>query len=124
MKHYELVLIYDPLLADEAVEAEIKKMGETIQKLQGEVLSVDKWGRRKLAYEVKKKREGVYTVINFQGNNKLVSELDRTLKIYEPVLRHMIVRQELPTAKAEKKPKPGAKEESTGAVAEGAPQEA
>lgn len=124
MKNYEMVLIFDPTLADEAVEAEIKKTEEIIQKLQGKVLGVDKWGRRKLAYEIKRKREGHFAIFNFQGDSKAVSELDRALKIYEPVLRHMIVRQELPLPKVKEEPKVAVKEETPSAVKQEAPQEA
>lgn len=124
MKNYELVLIYDPLLPEDAIEAEIKKTEEAIQKSAGKVLSVDKWGRRKLAYELKKKKEGIYTVINFQGSSKLVSDLDSSLKIQEPVLRHMIVRQELPLPKPKEEPKAPVKEEPPAVAAPEAAQEA
>lgn len=124
MKPYEMILIYDPLLTDEALEAEIKKTEETIQKFGGKVLGVDKWGRRKLAYLIKKKREGVFAVFNFQGNSKMVSELDRTLKIYEPILRHMMVRQELPLPQAKEETKIAPKEESKTVAKGEAPQEA
>ena len=123
MKNYEMIVIYDPLMADEAIEAEIKKTDEMIQKLAGKITSVDKWGRRKLAYDIKKKREGVYAIINFQGSSKVVSELDRTLKIQEPVLRHMIVRQELPLPKPKEEPKPAVKEEAPAGAPGGAPAE-
>lgn len=94
MRGYELVVIIRPDLDDEATEAVIEKVRSMIENNGGEVGKIDKWGKRRLAYEIKDLRDGFYVVIKFKGEVAVSAELDRVLKITDPVLRHMIVREE------------------------------
>ncbi len=94
MRGYELVVIIRADLDDEATEAVIEKVRSMIENNGGEVAKIDKWGKRRLAYEIKDLRDGFYVVINFKGETAVSAELDRVLKITDPVLRHMIVREE------------------------------
>lgn len=93
MRGYELVFIIRPDLDDEATEAVIEKVRSMIENNGGEIAKIDKWGKRRLAYEIKDLREGYYVVLNFKGESAVAAELDRVLKITDPVLRHMIVRE-------------------------------
>ena len=89
MTNYEVLFIIDPALEDEKKEATIEAVKEIIAS-EGEVGNVDVWGMRKLAYPIKKKSEGYYVVIEFQGNPTLPKELDRRLRISDNVIRHLI----------------------------------
>ena len=94
MRKYELVYIISPELDEEKMGAIIEKFNTVITDNDGEVLKTDKWGRRKLAYEIKKKTEGVYVLVNYQGETIVTDELDRLLKINEGILKHMIIKIE------------------------------
>jgi len=92
MRKYECTYILDPGLADEQQEPIIDRFKNLVGDNGGTVEAVDKWERRRLAYEVKGKREGVYVVINFSGEPSTEAELGRVLGISEGILRHLIVR--------------------------------
>ncbi|HBX23890.1 MAG TPA: 30S ribosomal protein S6 [Desulfotomaculum sp.] len=94
MRGYELVIIIRPDLDDEATEAVIEKVRSMIENNGGEIVKFDKWGKRRLAYEINDLRDGFYVVIKFKGEAAVSAELDRVLKITDAVLRHMIVREE------------------------------
>lgn len=59
-------------------------------------MRIDQWEKRRLAYEVKGRWEGIYIVMNFKGESKISAELDRVMKISEDVMRHIVVRDEIP----------------------------
>jgi small subunit ribosomal protein S6 len=92
MRKYECTYILDPGLADEQQEPMIDRFKTLVSENGGTVDAVDKWERRRLAYEVKGKREGVYVVMNFSGEPSTEAELGRVLGIADGVLRHMIIR--------------------------------
>ena len=94
MRKYETIFILHPSLDEEAVKANIEKFKGVIENGGGTVENVDFWGKRKLAYEIKKVNEGFYTLINFEANPELPSELDRIFRITDGVIRHIIVKQE------------------------------
>lgn len=89
---YEVMIVVDSDLDTESVEAFIDRVAKLIKDNKGRVQGVDKWGRRKLAYEIKHKNEGFYAVLTFEGTTDTVNELQRVLKISDDVLRHMVVR--------------------------------
>lgn len=91
MMTYETTFILEPGLDDSRVAEEVDKVCQWIKDLGGEVLDVQRWGKRRLAYEIRKKRDGVYTMILHQGGGPLVRELERRLKLNESVLRVLSV---------------------------------
>ncbi|GAB2717016.1 30S ribosomal protein S6 [Paenibacillus thermoaerophilus] len=91
MRKYELIYILRPDLDQEGVQSLVEKF-QTVIANGGEVEKVDVWGKRRLAYEIEKHREGYYVLINFSAPAETVSELDRVLKITDEVIRYMIVR--------------------------------
>lgn len=100
LKHYELTLIIDSQLPEETVEETIKRY-ETFVAGQGAlVVNVDRRGVRKLAYEIKKHQQAVYTFVEFQAEPGILSDLDRACKLDESVLRHMVVVSESGVAPA------------------------
>lgn len=89
---YELMLIVDPE-AEEARQKEIvDRLRATVEKGEGTVTGIDEWGRRKLAYDIKKRSEGVYTVVTFTATPETLSEVERVLKITDEVLRFKTLR--------------------------------
>ena len=94
MRPYELMVIFDPEVEDRAVEPSLQKFLNVITTDGGTVDKVDIWGRRRLAYEIKKKAEGIYAVVNFTAAPATAQELDRQLGLNETVLRTKIIRPE------------------------------
>ncbi|KRV47298.1 30S ribosomal protein S6 [Wenjunlia vitaminophila] len=92
MRHYELMLILDPDLEERAVSPLIENFMAVVRNGGGKVEKVDTWGRRRLAYEIKKKSEGIYSVIDLNAQPEVVKELDRQLNLSESVLRTKVLR--------------------------------
>lgn len=96
MRHYEAMYIVDAETTDEALEPIIEKYKKVVTDGGGEVSDASKWekGRRPLAYEIDKKREGMYVLMQFQSNESVPKELDRIFRINDEIMRHLIVRQD------------------------------
>lgn len=93
MTKYEVMFIMDPILDDERKTAVIEDVKNIIV-ADGSVGKVDIWGMRKLAYPIRKKNEGYYVVIEFEAGSELPKELDRKLKIFDDIMRHLIINKE------------------------------
>jgi len=96
LRSYEVIFILDPALADDAVDGAIAAASGVVTKEGGEVVEVQKWGKKRLAYEVKKRREGHYVFLRLRAPVKAVSELERHLNIAEPVLKFLTVAEQKP----------------------------
>jgi len=92
MPDYELVLVISPTLEDEAVQTQVEAVTQRVTQLGGQVVKAEMWGRKSLAYPIQKFHEGHYVLFNLQMPASSVAELDRDLRISEPVIRHLIVR--------------------------------
>jgi small subunit ribosomal protein S6 len=86
--------IIRPDLDDEASKANVQRFEEIVNANGGTDLKVDIWGKRRLAYEVKKFNEGVYVLMNFNGEARTVDELERLMKISDAVIRFMTTKKE------------------------------
>ena len=95
MRHYELMVILDPELEERTVSPSLDKFLNVVRKGGGNVENVDIWGRRRLAYEIKKKTEGIYAVVDLTAEPATVKELDRQLNLNEAVLRTKVIRPDL-----------------------------
>jgi small subunit ribosomal protein S6 len=91
MRKYETIFILNPSFDEETVKANIEKFKGVIENGGGTVENVDFWGKRKLAYEIKKVGEGFYTLFSFTAGPELPKELDRVFRITDGVIRHIIV---------------------------------
>ena len=91
MRLYEVVYILDPALEEAAVTAKLENFHALVTSQGGEVVAVDHWGSRQLAYPIKKKEMGYYVVAQFETDSKLLPEFERVIKLEETVLRHLIV---------------------------------
>ncbi|NGN67489.1 30S ribosomal protein S6 [Streptomyces sp. A7024] len=94
MRHYEVMVILDPDLEERAVSPLIESFMSVVRDAKGKVEKVDTWGRRRLAYEINKKPEGIYSVIDLQAEPAVVKELDRQMNLNESVLRTKVLRPE------------------------------
>jgi small subunit ribosomal protein S6 len=88
---YETTFILEPGLDDGKVNDEVERVSQWIKDLGGEVLEVQRWGKRRLAYEIGKKRDGIYTLIVHQGEGPQIQELERRLRLNESVMRVLSV---------------------------------
>jgi small subunit ribosomal protein S6 len=91
---YELMVILDPEIDERTVAPSLDKFLNVIRNDGGTIENVDIWGRRRLAYEIKKKSEGIYAVVNYTATSETSVELDRQLKLSEAVLRTKVLRAE------------------------------
>ncbi|MER7847631.1 30S ribosomal protein S6 [Kitasatospora sp. NPDC096077] len=94
MRHYELMVILDPSVEERAVSPLIENFLTVVRNGGGKVEKVDTWGRRRLAYEINKQSEGIYSVIDLKATPEVVKELDRQLGLSESVLRTKVLRPE------------------------------
>ena len=92
MRRYEMMIILDSSLEERTVQPSLDQFLTVITSAGGSVDKVDVWGRRRLAYEIDKKSEGIYTVVDLMAEPDAVKELDRQLNLNEAVLRTKIVR--------------------------------
>ena len=91
MTKYETTFILEPGLEEARVNEEIEKVSGWIRDLGGEIIEVQRWGKRRLAYEIHKKRDGIYTLLLYSGPGAVVRELERRLKLNESVMRTLTV---------------------------------
>lgn len=92
LRTYEVVVILDPSLEERTIEPSLDKYLNVIRTDGGTVEKVDVWGRRRLAYEVKKNAEGIYVIISLQAEPATVKEFNRQLTLNESVLRTKVLR--------------------------------
>jgi small subunit ribosomal protein S6 len=92
MRRYELMVILDPDLEERTIAPSLDQYLGVIRNGGGTVEKVDVWGRRRLAYEIMKKSEGIYAVVDLTAEPDVVAELDRQLNLSEVVLRTKIIR--------------------------------
>ncbi len=92
MRQYELMVILDPELEERTVGTTVDKFLQVVKNDGGTVDNVDVWGRRRLAYDIKKKSEGIYAVVNFTAEPATAQELDRQLNLSESIMRTKLLR--------------------------------
>jgi len=93
MNKYESVVIINPNVEEEAVKALITKFSALINK-DGKVDSVEELGKKKLAYEIKKQKEGYYLIFKFEANPSVIVELERNYRITDEVMKFMVIKEE------------------------------
>jgi small subunit ribosomal protein S6 len=94
MRNYELLFIVHPDLDENSLTGVVDKVKAWITDAGGSVSKVDLWGRRRLAYAIRKQREGQYVLVQAQMEPKFGAELDRNLRFLEPVMRYSITSME------------------------------
>ncbi len=92
MRPYEVVIIYDPGLEEDAIRAAVDHSAELIRSRGGVPGRIDRWGKRRLAYEIRHQREGYYVLLEATAEPAVMTELDRSLFLADEVLRHKVIR--------------------------------
>lgn len=92
MRHYEVMVILDPDVEERTVAPALDQFLTVVKKDGGTVEKVDIWGRRRMSFEIAKKAEGIYAVVDLQAEPATVKELDRQLNLNEAVLRTKVLR--------------------------------
>lgn len=95
MNKYELTVIVKPTLDEDSIKKEFESVQEIITKFGGVIEKVDDWGKRRLAYEIKKFNEGFYNFITFTAENETPAEIENRMRIKENIIRYLIVRQDV-----------------------------
>ncbi len=94
MNKYELALLVSPELDEENLTQLVDKATQWITDGAGQVVKVENWGKRRLAYPIRKHRDGIYIFVQVEMEPKGVAEVERNLNLAEPVLRHLVIRTE------------------------------
>lgn len=92
MNQYELALVINGKLTEEDRDAALEKVKALVERFEGNIAKVDEWGKRRLAYEIQKVREGFYYFITFESEATAPAQIEKRIRIMEPVLRFLIVR--------------------------------
>jgi len=91
-RDYELVVILNPEIGDDSIEGSLERLNQGITSRGGEITETNHWGRRRLAYPIKRFLEGNYVVSQIKLDPAVVPELESSLRISEEVIRHMIIK--------------------------------
>lgn len=94
MKAYELLYIIRTDMDDEAIAATVDKFAEVVNNNGGADLAIDKWGKRRLAYEINDYRDGYYVLMTFNGEARTAQEVERVMKISDTVLRFLTTKKD------------------------------
>ena len=90
--NYETIMIVNSNLEEAVIKSSIEKVTDLIAK-NGKVESTEEWGKKKLAYPIKKQAEGYYVLVNFTSNPEFIDELDRVYNITDEVIKHIVVKK-------------------------------
>ncbi len=115
MRTYEVVFVAAPTLSEDDLNALVEQMKKSAESKKGKIVKVDSWGKRPLAYPIKKFKEGYYTVFTLEDNGEAVMELERRFRVTDSVIRFLSVRvdedlkrqQKLKTRREKKKARRG-----------------
>jgi small subunit ribosomal protein S6 len=91
MQLYETIFIIQPEFSEEEAEGHIKRVEGLITRLGGELLKTERWGKKRLAYEINKQRYGYYVLLRFRGNAPILPELERHYRLTEGIIRSMVI---------------------------------
>ena len=94
MNKYELALVVNAKIEDDARADAVEKVKALIERFGGVVTNVDEWGKKRLAYEIQKMREGYYYFIQFEADATAPAEIERHVRIMDNVLRYLVVKKE------------------------------
>ena len=94
MSKYELAVVVNAQMDDEARAAVVDRVKELIERFEGTVTDVDDWGKKKLAYEIQKMNEGFYYFIKFDAEGDKIHEIENRMRIMDNVIRYLCVKQE------------------------------
>jgi small subunit ribosomal protein S6 len=91
LRAYDLVVIYRPATEDVVLEQEIDKVSSLVKTSGGEMIEINRWGKKPLGYEIRAERTGIYVIFKFRSESSVLSEIDRELGLNENVLRQRVL---------------------------------
>lgn len=91
MNYYEHIFIVDAQLPDDVIQEKVKKFQGVVSENGGEILYLEEWGTRRLAYEIRKKTQGYYVFMQFSAPPTMIRELERVLRLDESILRYLTI---------------------------------
>lgn len=94
MNKYELALVLNAKVEDDVRTATLEKVKGLVERFNGTITNVDEWGKKRLAYEIQKMKEGFYYFIQFESDSNCPNEVENHIRIMEPVIRYLCVRQD------------------------------
>ena len=94
MNKYELAVVVNAKIEDDARVATVEKVKEYVTKFGGTITNVDEWGKKRLAYEIQKMREGFYYFIQFDADETVPANVEKNVRIMENVIRFLCIRQD------------------------------
>lgn len=100
MQSYESLFVLRPSLSDEDTGKLIEKMKGVLEKSGATIQKLDNWGKKKLAYEVKRERKGTYVYLQFEAPGPAIAELERSYRLEDSILKFLTVKQEVPISQA------------------------
>ncbi len=100
MNYYENTVILDDTLSEEDLRAAIEKIKGVMQDAGGQIVKTDEWGMKKLAYELNKHKRGFYVLYSLKAPSNAIQKLEEFYKIYDPVMKHMVIKLEKKQARA------------------------
>lgn len=93
MNKYEVVFIGRPDAGEEIIKGVIQRVRETVENLNGQVIKVEEWGKRRLAYPIKKYSDGYYVFVETSSNSQASKEVERILRLHEDVIRYQTIKK-------------------------------
>ena len=94
MNKYELALVLNAKVEDDVRTATLEKVKGLVERFNGTITNVDEWGKKKLAYEIQKMKEGFYYFIHFEAESTVPAEVEQRIRIMDNVLRYLCVKEE------------------------------
>ncbi len=94
MNKYETIIIINPNIEAQSIEGIIQNVQNLISDNSGQITKVDKWGKRRLAYEVKNNKEGYYVLLNYMANSQFIQKISQYCSLAEEIIKYMTVRAE------------------------------
>ncbi len=94
MRQYETMVLLSPELTDETVEEKISGFEKKVTEGGGEILNVDRWGKKRLAYPIQRQRHGIYFIVTYHSEPEVVADIERDMRINEETWRYMTVRMD------------------------------
>ncbi len=91
MRNYELMILLDPSLQDEDIKGLLDKINQTITANQGKIIKTNQWGKRRLAYEIKKFQEAFYVIVEFELEPNNIVNIENSIKFEEKIVRYLLV---------------------------------
>jgi len=102
VRTYEVIFIATPTVTTEEFDAYVAQLQSVIEEMNGQVVKIDNWGKRPLAYKIKKFRDGIYVVMTIEADGPIIAELERRCRVTDYILRYLTVRIDEDLKRAEK----------------------